>query len=288
MKSLRNKVILSAIVLAFALIATIGSTYAWFIVSQNVTVESMTLNVTAEDSLLIKVFETGETASTAAVLDILNYSTTLSNQDLIDAGYTDLATYKLQPVSSIQTDYLTSSPKLLTYLTSLTDYARPLATAEAYANNATNGKFVELKFWLYSQSATNKDVVLDDYTVSATNADSQRDAITDAVRLAIWEDGQASLIYGNSKDFLFAFESGLKGYYSGTPDGTHFNTLVDGSKTPTEVAGTLDSSVIVDELAPNTPTLVVVRIYVEGWDADVTNAVISAAFDITWIFAFAA
>lgn len=55
MKSLRNKVIMSAIVLAFALVATIGSTYAWFTVSSTVSVSSLTLNVQAGESLLIKV-----------------------------------------------------------------------------------------------------------------------------------------------------------------------------------------------------------------------------------------
>lgn len=290
MKSLRNKVVLSAIVLAFALIATIGSTYAWFTVSQNVTVESMTLNVTAEDSLLIKVFETGDDAGTVAN-DLLTFSTTLSNADLI-AQYTDLLTYKLQPVTSIQDDYLSTDPQQLNYLSNLTEFDRPLADAETFKNNAVDGKFIELSFWLYSQAADAKNVVLDSYSITATNADSQRDAITDAVRLAIWLDGSTdSLIYGNSIDLDFAFTSGLEGYStSGSHGDTDFNALSETTSfnALSETTGTVLTSAIITALAPNTATLVTVRIYVEGWDQEVTNAVISAAFDITWKFAFEA
>ena len=61
MKSLRNKVILSGIVLVFAFIATIGSTYAWFTVSQTVSVDTMNLNVSAADNLAIRIWTGTET-----------------------------------------------------------------------------------------------------------------------------------------------------------------------------------------------------------------------------------
>jgi hypothetical protein len=54
MKQLKTKVLLSAFVLIFALVATIGSTFAWFTVATTVNVETMQLNVQSQDSLLIR------------------------------------------------------------------------------------------------------------------------------------------------------------------------------------------------------------------------------------------
>ncbi len=55
MKQLKTKVIMSAFVLLFALVATIGSTYAWFTVSNEVAVQSIDLDIITADSLLIQV-----------------------------------------------------------------------------------------------------------------------------------------------------------------------------------------------------------------------------------------
>lgn len=57
MNSLRRKVRLSAIVLMLALFTTLGSTFAWFTVSNTVTVGSIDLNVKTSPSLLIRVYD---------------------------------------------------------------------------------------------------------------------------------------------------------------------------------------------------------------------------------------
>ncbi|MDP3130398.1 MAG: hypothetical protein Q8N15_03565, partial [Bacillota bacterium] len=76
MKNLRNKIVLSGLVLLFALVATIGSTFAWFTVSNTVTVASMQMNVKSSESLLIKVFE-DEAGNEADLLDANNYKANL-------------------------------------------------------------------------------------------------------------------------------------------------------------------------------------------------------------------
>ncbi|MFA5698090.1 MAG: hypothetical protein WC888_06695, partial [Candidatus Izemoplasmatales bacterium] len=68
MKSLKTKVILSAIVLMFALVATIGSTYAWFTVSNTVSVSSIQMNVGTQEGLLIRAYD-GEAGSEAFLSD---------------------------------------------------------------------------------------------------------------------------------------------------------------------------------------------------------------------------
>lgn len=289
MKTLRNKVILSAVVLAFALIATIGSTYAWFTVSQTATVESMTLNVTAADSLLVKVYKSGETAASEDVLNTALYKTTITNDDLTAIGfYEDLLDYQLQPVTSVKDDYSGTDAKVLNYLTDLTTVSRPLSSAESFVNSTTTGKFIELNFWVYSQAdvSTPKDLVVNSFTVSASNTDAEKDAVADAVRLAVWSTSGSAYIFGNDIDFGFTFVDGLPGYSASgnaTPTNTDFNALADTSYTITDNTGTVAVTPIV-ALVSETPTLVTVRIYVEGWDADVTNAVISSAFNITFQF----
>ncbi|MFA5696821.1 MAG: hypothetical protein WC888_00125 [Candidatus Izemoplasmatales bacterium] len=57
MKSLKKKVILSAFVLGFSLLTAFGSTYAWFTVSNTVTINSIELNVSTSPSLLIRVYD---------------------------------------------------------------------------------------------------------------------------------------------------------------------------------------------------------------------------------------
>ena len=91
MKALKTKVILSGIVLVFAFIATIGTTFAWFTISTTATVESMELNVSAAENILVKPYvigsDEGEASQYSSLTNPANYYTTLSNDHLINAGY---------------------------------------------------------------------------------------------------------------------------------------------------------------------------------------------------------
>ncbi|MFP4478764.1 MAG: hypothetical protein ACLFPM_04980 [Candidatus Izemoplasmatales bacterium] len=50
----------------------------------------------------------------------------------------------------------------------------------------------------------------------------------------------------------------------------------------TENANTTD----IYDIVPGVPTLVTVRIYIEGFDSQATNAVVNATFDLTLGFSF--
>ncbi|MFH0993262.1 MAG: hypothetical protein V1761_02810, partial [bacterium] len=96
MKSLRNKIILSGLVLLFALVATIGSTFAWFTVSNTVTVGAMQLNVQTSESLLIKPYA-GEDGDEGALLNAENYKANITIADILAASdlYDSYGTWKL-------------------------------------------------------------------------------------------------------------------------------------------------------------------------------------------------
>jgi len=50
------------------------------------------------------------------------------------------------------------------------------------------------------------------------------------------------------------------------------------------VTPTIGDATTVVTLQPNIPTLMTVRIYVEGWDAQTSNAVLAAAFKVSFKF----
>lgn len=135
-----------------------------------------------------------------------------------------------------------------------------------------------------------------------------QDNVVNAVRLGVWRSGSwdgtaveftsatAGHIFGTDIDYTFTFIDGLPGYfptapvYSGDPsvaDG--FNRINDYSDTD---SATLEANLVtgsnpattVFTLGSEVPTLVTVVIYVEGWDSDTTNAIISAAFNISFKF----
>jgi len=304
MKSLRNKVILSAIVLGFALIATIGSTYAWFTVSNTVTVESMQLNVLASDSLLIKVDDPTTTDDDSST-NLTEYKTVLTNADI--SAYYAFSTFKLSPVTAIQSGYATVNPSLLMNMAvgDETNYTRALTATVLGDKNTASGKYIELTFWAYSASATSQEVVLQDLAINLTEITqtAARDDVINAIRLGVWTgDGSTNThIYGLDHDYAFAFTSGLPGYYDGDPVvAGAFNSIAastytlvpetdkfyttTGSDSTVQVS-TKTEATTVFTLASQTPTLVTVRIYVEGWDASATNDIISAAFNISFKFA---
>jgi len=183
MKSLRNKVILSGIVLLFAFIATIGSTYAWFTVSSSTQIETMQLNVTAADNLLLRV-KTGAAGETLSFLqDASNYKTYIEVADLIAAGYLqdDVDTpWRLQPSTVL------SDVSRMTYLPNILN-----RTYVAAIPNDYNGQYIHLEFWLLSQSEDDKIIQLSDFAIDAEGIGSnttEQAFVENAVRLAIWLD----------------------------------------------------------------------------------------------------
>lgn len=310
MKSLKSKVILSAVVLIFALVATIGSTFAWFTVSNTVNVSSISLQVQSQESLLIKV-----AAPTALAADAPNHLTASEYYSLLDEGdilalYASIATAYLQPVTAVQTGYTALDGDILKPLNSvegnptrLLGSALDLNLADGSTSvNASGGGVVQMRFWVMSQGSGLKDLYLSDLDVTATDAGL---LAMNAVRMSIWagdySGSTTSLIYGPAVDYNFAFLEGQAGFFSGsvyTGDTLNgFNAISElvegydglGSSAPNFM--TDPSSAVVNEttdvltvLAQNTPQLITVNLYIEGWDAQTTNDIMLADFDIAFAF----
>jgi hypothetical protein len=287
MKSLRNKVILSGIVLLFAFIATIGSTYAWFTVSSSTQIETMTLNVTAADNLLLRVKTGGAEETLPYLQDASNYTTYIEVADLIAAGYLqdDVNTpWRLQPSTVLQP--LTAR---MSYLPSVLNRTYAAATPNDY-----NGQYIHLEFWLLSQSEDDKIIQLSDFAIDAIgigNNTTEQEFVENAVRLAVWLDdtthggatptGEGTMyLFGNDADYGFTFTSEMEGY-----DGT----VPANNTAPDQTGFTVNTSTALSDLYTvkfNIPTLINVLIYIEGWDTQASNDIILATFQVAFGFKY--
>lgn len=313
MKSLKTKVILSAIVLMFALVATIGSTYAWFTVSNTVSVSSIQMNVGTQEGLLIRPYN-GETGPTSdpTLLNATTYKSNLTQTDITAVAlYTNLNAWRLSPVTATAAldgttidGYVLNTMNIDTKVFTAIDAAIPSTDI-----NAATGKVIDISFWLLHQGTVDLPIALEDLTITAANALGAQDAVVNAVKLAIWkaQTGDTavptgditSVTFGLDNDYDFAFTLGMRGYDSGTATN---NSILTASKTSLlaaqeeyyktdETADTADIFAYtlagadpIATLTKNVPTLVTVRIYIEGWDAQCTNAILAAIFTINFKF----
>jgi hypothetical protein len=292
MKSLKTKVIMSAIVLVFALIATIGSTYAWFTVSNVVTVNTINITVESSESLLIRTWDTGQSetegqaygtylygaGSTAWTLDDFSSVVTISDSTYY-SGYT---AWRLLPVTALagettgDTTYDDIDITALRYLSDNTAATRPLLAATA---NSGSGHYLELKFWLMRPAGTKTDVVLD-YTLAGTYGD--------AMSIGTIGDDLADVtpvtkLFGNDLDFAYAWSGSDAGFNDDATDSV-VNVAGSVATALTAISGSEGTSVINYLEAANVPELVTVRVWLEGWDAETTNAVMGATFTLDLTF----
>lgn len=310
MKSLRNKVILSGIVLLFAFIATIGSTYAWFTVSTSTQIQEMTLNVTAADNLLLRIARTDgfeDTQTLAWMQDPSNYSTYISLTDIQTAGYqigVDPATdWRLQPSTVLIED--TDFGKTLSYLPNIGETIALAGerTYDAATANSYTGQYIHLEFWLLSQSEEDQTIQLSDFDINVdgltTNTTGQN-AIQNAVRLSVWLDdtqyydqvnepdtggtNDFAHLFGNDNEYDFEFLDGQTGYDELNPTNNEAPSATNFSvNTPADLA-TANPDLFTVKF--NTPTKINVLIYIEGWDAHATNSIILAAFNVSFGFKY--
>jgi len=299
MKSLRNKVILSGIVLLFAFMATVGSTYAWFTVSSSAEVEEMTLNVTAAENLLIRVkglteqYTDDQAAGYVDLNDPSNYDSNIALQDLIDGGYqlqADPSTaWRLQPATILYDDGSnTADGKFLTYFPNVNSRSA-LTTAgdlDLAIENNNNGHYIKLEFWMLSQDETSRDVEMSTFSITADNTITERNAVANAVRLSVWFDDsvnggggteEAVNIYGMDTDYGFDFDDGLDNPIAPAA-ASNFPV-----KTPTTIETT---NPVLKTVEFEVPTLITVLIYIEGWDLQASDDIILANFDISFGFKY--
>ncbi|MFA7106315.1 MAG: hypothetical protein WC154_03340 [Candidatus Izemoplasmatales bacterium] len=320
MKNLRNKVILSGIVLLFAFIATIGTTYAWFTVSQTSTVEDITLSVSAANNMLILPYDkdinyvadgSGHSETDGVgnydLLSSDNYDTSLTQAEIEAAGY-EVSTYGMLPATVVTPGYggfdgstlasINLSTRELTTLTEATNFN---------STSSTTGYAVKLQFWLYVTSSNSTEVIeLNDLSITTVDGNTDlQDSVANAVRMSIWSENNTwdgsgaqvsgtptqSVIFGNDNDYDFDF--------SGTPNEETNNTIqavataASGSatlKTDLEAAVYTSTSIIkatdkdIFTITAGTPTLVSVLIYIEGWDVHAGNNIALSDFVIAFGF----
>ncbi len=289
MKSLKTKVIMSAIVLVFALIATIGSTYAWFTVSNTVTVDTMNISVQSTESLLMRVWNTGETETAAQEYGAYNYGTAsapwaisdfTSTVSIMDStAYSNYQDWDLLPVTSLTgesaglTDYTGIDINTLRYLTDSTLSTRPLASAGV---GNISGYFLEFSFWLLKPGGLNTDVVLN-YVIDGVEENS--------IFIGVIGENDSNVdtdfLFGAGLDFGFAWVDGDAGWNDGATDSV-VNIATSVATALTTMTGT--AATTITQLADNVPELVTVRIWIEGWDADADNDAMGTSFDLDLSF----
>ncbi len=306
MKSLKTKVILSAVVLIFALVATIGSTFAWFTVSSTVSASAITLNVTTEESLLIKIADPAVTLATSnsGEDNPSDYSTTITGAQLITAGYA-LGSWTLAPATIINPDYQTAFANAFQSI-DINAAARTLTTllpADNYINNS-NGYVIQLKFWVMTQSTTANLRVNTVSVTGDTGITDVDDAIEGATRLAFTTNYDTTgKIYANPDTTepvytYIDYDYEFTGDYAETVvQNTSFNKLSDRSDVATltsaltalegVVGDSVASGTVIETLTVNEPELVFVTIYIEGWDVDATNYIIGSDMVISFSFTIA-
>jgi hypothetical protein len=300
MKSLRNKVLLSGIVLLFALIATIGSTYAWFTVSNTVSVTQFSVTANTEQALLGRVWNTGDTSSTWTSPD--DYANTL---DILDPGNSGtphgyyssgLSSWRLTPVTAVDdptTSGLTNYTSLdfvgsASYSTDALGLRRVVlndAATRTYSDysanvNTASGGYITVKFWLMDPSHDSTIVTLSGLTVtSALNT-----ALANSIYVGVLGDDGTQSVYPVDSDYGFAFTTGQPGY-STTPS-TTINSIPSGTISTLQglekSAG--DNNTIITLTTHGVPQLVTVYIWIEGWDAQATNGIMGYSLNINFNF----
>lgn len=289
MKSLKSKVILSAVVLIFALVATIGSTFAWFTVSNTVSTSDITLNVTTADSLLIKIAPTGtaiDAVANGADLDPSTYTTSITGAQLISAGYL-LSTWTMNPATTVIPDYSASVANTLHTIGATTE--RVLSSTTSY--NSATGFAIQLKFWVMAQ-ATN-DLRLNMFSVTGDSGTATiDDAVEQSLRLAVTSrNNTTGVLYGNDIDYLFTF-AGTSLAASAPITGTNFNTVLEKNAsftpvTPGTAGPEASSGSVIQSLGANVPVVVFVTFFIDGWDSDATNYIIGAPMTVEFEFTIA-
>lgn len=283
----KKKIMLAGVVTIFAFLVTIGSTYAWFTTGQSSEIQSIEMSVQTDTSLLIlldKGYNYGVPADKTFLDNPTNYFSTLSN-DMITSYY-NYNNITFQPITTLNGQAF---------------YFRDLLTSANSTPNATldlQGQYIQFSVWLLSQDNT-VNVAMSDFVVSAqSGSNSLQSVIVDATRLSLTaEDGTpVAQIYGLDKDYAFEFMPGETGYSSTIAN----NTIIPGNKTAVEAfhsvyyrssgavlnesVSSLLAATTVVALTANIPTKVIIRVWIEGWDADCTNNVLGIDFSLGFNF----
>lgn len=248
----------------FAFTVTIGSTYAWFTIVTENNVQSLSVTVQAQESLLIMMDDDEAhggaglnlTDDAAYLSNPANYVTTLTNA-VIQAEY-DFTSVVLQPITTLDGVAMTWRNE---------------------TNVGIAGTYVEFNIWVLSQTGA-VDIAIQDLSVVADNVITDKNAVVQAARLSLDSATSNAVIYGLDKDYEYTDIDG--GRDSGDIDtvtalhGVYY--LSSGSEVLDESTLTLSSASTAFSVALNTPTKISIRIWIEGWDGECTNNLSAAIF----------
>lgn len=303
MKALKTKVILSGIVLMIAFIATIGTTYAWFTVSTTASIDQLNLNVVAADNLLIMPVDSGVTYDEdgdGASTDLLtagNYLTSVSTQDLLDAGYIisgpTETVWRLDPVTFINSTYDGFDGAALNSLDGTN------GTISSATANANTGQYIQLQFYLLLQGEDGTTEPIELSTLSIGTSETGTEAeVVNAFRMSVWStddpldtavDNSATVFGNGLGDYDYTFAGTV---YEGNLAADDLAGLEDAGYTPTDTdlptdaenAVLTDTTTNLFTITANDPVLVTVNLWIEGWDSYADNDISLATFNLTFGF----
>ncbi|MDC7243848.1 MAG: hypothetical protein PQJ44_08040 [Sphaerochaetaceae bacterium] len=304
MKSLKTKVILSAVVLVFAFIATIGTTYAWFTITNTVEVTSFDINVESSEALLIRVWDeetlvdgqtydqysTSDDGVNYWTLDDFSNSVDITDSDVYNGGTQDISSALLSPVTGFYGETTTGDTDYSAF--QVVNLRKPDATflsdptARTYdtaSYNTSGGGYIQIKLWVLKPAGDNTNVTFD-YTID----DGQSETYENTIFFGTYEqvaDGTTSNenVFGEELDASFTWASAsVPGY-----DETESSTMnsIEGTAAATALTaatGTTDSTSVISLPTANVPELLTINIWAEGWDEDCVNAIMGATFSITF------
>lgn len=282
MNAIHKKILLAGLVALFAFVVTIGSTYAWFTAGQTSLIGTISMDVKTDTSLLI-LLDKGyiyDADHDKALLDNPNsYVSQLSNTDI--TSYYDFTQIVMAPIT-------TEDGQSMTLRDGITSAA---ATADE------NGVYLEFSVWLLSQDIA-ANVGLKDLSITATSGTALQNNVVNAIRLSLTDVAATPTpivqIYGLDKDYDFTFLPGQTGYDESVPDNNQINPTVEndltllhsvyylstGSAVTDESTLVLGSADTVVALTSNVPSKITLRVWIEGWDADCNNNVLTSNFAI--------
>jgi len=266
---MKRKLVFSGMMLVFALVAVVASTYAWLTMQAEADVTEMDLNVTSGADLQISA--DGETfgynieiPAVGGLLNTVTYDTELGFQKIV----------------------LNNDTKQYEY-----------ASADVFKPGDEAGKEGYLEYDLFLRAdealAVGLDVSLDGNLVIPGDTASEADlAAVKAVRIGFLI-GEEFIIYEPYQDANSTFGTGeFFNPTSSTPFGAFANFLEKGTEAwtfTTDAAvneyATANDTVNVNEgilpltnLLANEAQQITVRIWLEGWDGDATNVAQGANF----------
>ncbi len=270
----RHKLIPAIIMLLVAAITMSTASYAWFTMSSRVEVSGIELSVVAPTNILIREYKD------SAFATFSNKVTVLPNP-----------TNKLNHASSADGVNMFSINKDTAANANPTTGVLPATgTVESVAlkhvdYNDEDGYYFDYKLQLINTGGAAVKIGLDDVEITDANSSP----IVGAVRFAILNSTASANIHTNKPIFAHNNESPIGALttvetYSGTPTTSSVsavNTFTDANGLFTLAAnGELDNS----KKDPDNATVVTVRVWIEGQDADCITDNSNSAFQVKFEF----